>query len=373
MNRSGLLPTSQARGRNDGLDGSNGSNRCQTRLCQITAHNDREAIHAWLSEYTHKPTTYRAYQKESERLLLWALIQHKKAFSSLDRQDFEAYFEFLKNPQPRDFWCGPKGKYFEWKPFVGPLSHSAQKTAIAIIDSLVSYLVQAAYLDFNPISLMRRKFNRFSAPIKTERSLNDDEWEAFLQALHQMPESLDKARLRFLVAILFLLGLRIQEVASHTFGHFREIQGDWWFFVTGKGDKSAKIPVNHDLLEELKCFRRQLRLSELPEPDERYPLIPSWRSQNALSTRQMSALIKKLALQTGLSKLESLSPHWLRHHSATMQDKAGVRFTHIKANHRHENDQTTRRYVHSLDKERHADMQKLTFDLTSSKVNTKYH
>ncbi|MEI6805834.1 MAG: site-specific integrase, partial [Myxococcaceae bacterium] len=146
---------------------------------------------------------------------------------------------------------------------------------------------------------------------------------------------------------------------THTFGHFRQIQDDWWFFVTGKGDKSAKIPVNDDLLNELMRFRRQLRLSELPEPDERYPLIPSWRSQGSLSTRQMSSLIKNLALKTDIEKLKKLSPHWLRHHSASMQDRAGIRFTHIKANHRHENDQTTRRYVHSLDKERHEEMQKL--------------
>jgi site-specific recombinase XerD len=332
-----------------------GTNRCLTRTCQIDAQNDREAINAWLAEYTHKTTTYRAYKKESDRLLLWALVQKQKDFSSLDRQDFEEYFKFLENPQPKDFWCGPKGQ----KPFVGPLSLSAQKTAIAIIDSLLNYLVQACYLEFNPISLMRRKLKRFAPVIQTERMLNDSEWETFLQALHDLPENLDKARLKFLISILFLLGLRIEEVATHTFGHFRQVQNDWWFFVTGKGDKSAKIPVNDSLLEELKIFRRKLRLSELPDPEERYPLIPSWRSSGSLSTRQMSVLIKNLALQTGIKKLEKLSPHWLRHHSATMQDKAGVRFTHIKANHRHENEQTTRRYVHSLDKERHEDMQKL--------------
>jgi hypothetical protein len=42
-----------------------------------------------------------------------------------------------------------------------------------------------------------------------------------------------------------------------------------------------------------------------------------------------------------------------------MQDRAGVSFKHIRANHRHENDETTRRYVHAIDKERHQDMQKL--------------
>ena len=295
---------------------------------------------------------------------MWAIVQQKKPFSALDRQDFEAYFQFLQNPQPQEFWCSSI--------FKGPLSLSAQKTAIAIIDSLLGYLVQASYLDFNPISLMRKKLKRFVPAIQTERILEAEEWQAFLNALHALPEGLDKARLRFLVAILFLLGLRIEEVASHSLGHFRQIQGQWWFLVTGKGDKEAQIPVNEHLLNELKCYRKALRLSELPDPNfiEAYPLIPSWRSPGSLSARQMNNLIKGLALKTGIQKLEKMSAHWIRHHSASMQDKAGIRFAHIKANHRHENDQTTRRYIHSLNKERHEDMQKLTFDFPASHQDT---
>src|SRR3989338_993939 len=117
------------------FSGISGSNRCRSRPCQIRASNDREAIETWLSEYAHKKSTHRAYKKESERLLMWAIVQQKKPFSALDRQDFEAYFQFLQNPQPQEFWCSSI--------FKGPLSLSAQKTAIAIIDSLLGYLVQA--------------------------------------------------------------------------------------------------------------------------------------------------------------------------------------------------------------------------------------
>jgi len=42
-----------------------------------------------------------------------------------------------------------------------------------------------------------------------------------------------------------------------------------------------------------------------------------------------------------------------------MQDRAGIQFKHIRANHRHENDETTRRYVHAIDNERHKEMKKL--------------
>ena len=60
-----------------------------------------------------------------------------------------------------------------------------------------------------------------------------------------------------------------------------------------------------------------------------------------------------------MQKLKKFSAHWLRNLSASMQDRAGIEFKHIRANHRHENDETTRKYVHSIDRERHDDMQKL--------------
>jgi len=88
----------------------------------------------------------------------------------------------------------------------------------------------------------------------------------------------------------------------------------------------------------------------------------------------MNKLLKKVALlaveqypnnKEKAQKLRKFSAHWLRHMSASMQDKMGVSFKHIRANLRHENDETTRRYVHALDEERHNDMQKLTmFDRT---------
>ena len=56
-----------------------------------------------------------------------------KPLSSLNRQDFEGYLNFLADPQPAQLWCGPKAdrRTEKWRPFVGPLSESAVLTAIA--------------------------------------------------------------------------------------------------------------------------------------------------------------------------------------------------------------------------------------------------
>jgi chemotaxis response regulator CheB len=58
-------------------------------------------------------------------------------------------------------------------------------------------------------------------------------------------------------------------------------------------------------------------------------------------------------------KLESLSPHWLRHLSASHQDLVGISGIMIQANHRHESYSTTQIYLHVPDVLRAEEMQKL--------------
>ena len=86
------------------FDGSHGENRCPQAGCQIEAANDRQAIQCWLEEFADSPQTQRAYRKEAERLLLWAVRRRHKPLSSLLREDFQAYQAFLANPQQTTYW-----------------------------------------------------------------------------------------------------------------------------------------------------------------------------------------------------------------------------------------------------------------------------
>lgn len=305
----------------------------------------------------------------------------KTTLGKLDRDDVEAYVHFLQNPEPRERWCGPKGGRKalgnkNWYPFAGPLGASAIKTSLAILNSLMSYLVDARYADFNPFMLMRRK-TRFQDKFVLqnlaiqERILGPREWQVVIQALNSYPHNAKKERLTFLVTILFLLGLRIDELARATWAQFRQINQKWWFFVQGKGDRLGKIPVNTELLHAVITYRHAQGKSPLPSELDTSPVISSLSDPNrGLGTRQMSNLIKELAHHAAAllshepqiqQKLLRFSPHWLRHLSASAQDLAGISFTHIKHNLRHQNEQTTRQYVHAYDDERHQDMEKLKF------------
>jgi integrase/recombinase XerD len=370
------------------LNGAEGTNRERQERCQIHAKHDYEAIQCWLNEYRQKETTYRSYQKEAERLLLWSVFQCQKAFSSLDRDDFEKYFEFLDNPTPKDRWCardqggGRKRGDAGWRPFVGALSPSAKQTAIRCIDSLLNYLVDARYLNFNPLSLMRKRNSRAnlkpSMLAVQERMLDLDEWHAMLDTLENLPaneflEKQEKERLNFLINILYFLGLRINELATHTWNAFRKMDDHWWFVVMGKGDKPGMIPVCDELLRAVIQYRTFLKKAPFPQTDETDPLIASLALGEAIKPRQINKILKKLALETAnkfadqpdkVKKLKKFSAHWLRHLSASMQDRAGIKFTHIQANHRHESGETTRRYVHAIDDDRHHDMQKLSLRMS---------
>src|SRR5690606_10043117 len=80
------------------LLGHDGVNRADIARLQIDAKNDLEAVTAFLGEYDKSAGTLRIYQRECERLLLWAWIECEKPLSSLNRQDFEGYLNFLADP-----------------------------------------------------------------------------------------------------------------------------------------------------------------------------------------------------------------------------------------------------------------------------------
>lgn len=351
-----------------------GSNFSNSKLCQIKATHDLEAIGAWLDEYRDTPLTHRVYSKEVERLLLWCYLDRQKPLSALTRDDLKDYECFLSNPMPQDLWCGRKGPVRgspQWRPFEKGLSQSSINKAMSALKSLFNFLVDVRYLEVNPLSIRRRSKNQKqaisdSALAVSARILNDDEWEAMLDVLNSWPETTDeerfaKQRLILIVHTLFFLGLRVSELVSHTWGNFRQIKNHWWFFVTGKGGKQAKIPVSLRLMLTIADYRLLLKLPIEPASYEQRPIIQHLTSEKPLGARAINSLLKELALETAkrftgephkVEKLKQFSPHWLRHLSASMQDRAGVKFTHIRDNLRHSKDDTTRIYVHAEDEER---------------------
>ena len=388
------------------LDGSQGVNRADHAQLQIVAVNDIEAMTAFLSEYDQSPGTHRIYSRECERLMLWAYHECHKPISSLTRQDFEGYINFLMDPQPAAQWCGIKARKEkpEWRPFVGPLEESAVFTAIAALNSLMSYLVDAGYLSGNPLGLIRqrrRKMNAIGnvdgkakpgkAPLhgtvvdeeaKVERFFDDVMWKAINAAVEAMQstdeeKNADYERARFVCAFLYLLAPRVHEMETHTMNCFREVRGLWWWNVVGKGAKSARVPVTDDMLKALARDRISLGLPSLPDRSDTSPLLRSTRFPGkGITARWLNMLLKDIfsracaylpeSMAWKAEKLRAASAHWGRHTSITAKVDAGMGLHFVQKDARHDSPRTTGHYTHDDELVWHAEAQKLRLNWSES-------
>ena len=364
------------------LDGSHGDNRLPRAHCQIQANNDWEAINCWLAEFDDSPHTYRKYRTEAERLLLWAIKQRRRPISGLSREDFQAYQVFIGNPQPATYWCGPRAPRHSpsWRPFQGPLSQSSQRQALIVINALLSYWVDAGYIRGNPLSLIRRR-NKTLTPatnndIAQERFLDQETWEYLKNHIAALPQQTRREiehfeRTRFLFHFLYLLAPRVSEIASHSMNSFREYRGRWWWFVEGKGQKRAKVPVSDEMLDALMRYRRFLGLNDLPSEEDASPILRSIKGTKGVSDNMVYRLVKNVV--TGAAdniesehplcakKLQKASTHWFRHTSVTHGDDLGIGIKYIQASARHDKIETTAIYRHADDHRWHDEWKKLKF------------
>jgi integrase len=131
-----------------------------------------------------------------------------------------------------------------------------------ILNTLFAWLVNADYLAGNPLSLSRQRA-RQTKP-RVTRFLNDDLWQAVktaIDAIDAMPRATAReqehyARVRWLISLLYLMGLRISEVVRNPMGGFfrrrdRDGRDRWWLAITGKGDKERLLPATTELMAEL--------------------------------------------------------------------------------------------------------------------------
>lgn len=360
----------------DNLSGTNGINRANRNACQIAADDDLAAIRTWLAEYQDSPQTFRNYRKEAERLLLWALVERKKSLSDLNRDDFIAYEQFLADPQPSDKWCGPRfsRNTEQWRPFQGPLKPQSQRQALVIIQSLLNYLVEAGYLAANPFALRRRRLPKAQKDDQVvERYLEKELWEyLYIYVIEQTPTTLRETahyeRNRYLLSLLYLLTPRVSEIACHTMGSFREREGKWWWHVTGKGNKTQRIPMNSTMLDALLRYRQYLKLPSRPEINEETPILLNITGKHGVGANMIYRIVKKIASEAAdnleqinpvkAGKLRQASTHWFRHTGLTHQLDTGIDLRFVNKNARHAKMETTSIYLHAEDDAWHDEMSK---------------
>jgi site-specific recombinase XerD len=353
------------------VNGSRGAFRAPQATCTLSATDDYQAVQAWL-ELQDAQATQRAYRKEAERLMLWAILQRGKALSSLTTEDAIAYRAFLRNPSPRERWVGASRPRTsgEWRPFQGALAPRSVGYALSVVGALYRWLIAQRYVLANPFAGIKVKGASRSAAIDVSHVFSEHEWAL----IRPVADGLEwtggwteegAQRLRFVLDFWYATGLRPSEIVAAVLGHIEDdARHDPWLNVLGKGSKRGKVVLP---LLARGALDRYLAQRELPVTSTLWkpstPLVPALAEEGAgVSASRLWSVMRRFFLHAA-TELETVSPstaqklkqatgHWMRHTHATHALGRGVDLTTVRDNLRHASVATTSVYLHTDDTKR---------------------
>ncbi|MGY4725799.1 phage integrase family protein [Burkholderia pyrrocinia] len=359
----GIVPWDQLRVPHE-VDGSHGQFRAPSRVCLLNASNDYEAIQSWLSLH-ESIATQRAYRKEAERLILWAIVERGLALSSLTTDDAIAYRAFLRRPTPRERWVGPSQPRhsIEWRPFNGPLSPRSTAYALTVLSALFRWLVEQRYVLANPFAGVKVR-GTVTSGLDVTRGFTEGEW----LLIRTMADGLEWSygwtapaarRLRFLLDFGYATGLRASELVGATLGDIRtDEHGDHWLHLVGKGRKLGKVTLPRLARSALDQYLMQRGSPVTPERwDPTTPIVASLDEDGSrIETTRLGRVLRRFfmlvadAIQAErpatAEKLRRASPHWMRHTHASHALARGAELIMVRDNLRHASISTTSTYLH---------------------------
>jgi site-specific recombinase XerD len=398
------------------LDGTRGLYRRPQAQCLLRATNDYQAILAWLrSKHGLTPDqkahlkarrrqrdigveqgldwlqalshTQRAYRKEAERFLLWAITHKGKALSSMNNEDCTEYRDFLGDPQPRSHWCGERSRERWsplWRPFEGPLSASAQRHAVTILKNLYGFLVDQNYLMGNPWSAVG--VPRTSGPtVNAGRSFSLAQWQFIDAQLKGLSATSANQRLGFGLHLLYATGLRLSEVVAATVDDLQWVEyppdasddqpmQGWLLRVIGKGQRLREVPLPADVVSELNRYLASRGLASHPhdignqgafllgKASDAAERAPGLSTGQTIDPRQgiaattfydqikaffahCAAVLRGQGDAKGVERFYKASTHWMRHSHASHAIAAGMPIEIAQQNLGHASLATTTVYV----------------------------
>ena len=213
--------------------------------CLLPARNDREAVDSWLDAAPRSTATRRSYRKEAERLLLWAVLVRRKAMSSLDGDDLQAYRDFLSAPPAE--WCGPRHVQRwspRWRPLEGPLAPAAVRQAFVVLHGLFAFWIRRAYIKSNPFAA--QPLRALSPPkAAVPRTITLADWAELEILLEQEVSTVRGRRVARALRWLRFSGLGLAELTKVRCEHLHQVQaslGDSeWTIALEDGPRSRLV------------------------------------------------------------------------------------------------------------------------------------
>lgn len=345
----------------------------------IRVTNDEEAIDAYLDEYRESPNTRRLYAKELRRFLIWTRDFAHRRFAHLMRDDLRDFETWMRKP-PDHLIGDTRAPYGDekWRPFRAPLSPNCCHQALRVVAAFLDWLVQAGYVNANPMGLVRQKRRKVRAekgdkvrPATVSRhGLTLEAISFIFQHLAAMPRATAEeietaARAELVIQILLTTGARRSELANATVNNLVCEKNRWRLHVIAKGGDVGTLQIGDAVIQALKAYNVCRGLPDLPHMRDNHPVIAQiGNPKQGISDNMLYRIAKrvmgdaaKLAGKHGAenakNQLEQASTHWLRHTSISkIADTSGnVRMT--KGFGRHSSADTTLGYLNTESDELH--------------------
>ena len=232
----------------------------------LEATNDLQAVKSWLKNHRDKsPATQEVYERAIERLVLWAIVERRRALSSLSSDDFVDFRDFLYKPPAH--WCGREAvmKFSEdWRPLRGGLSEAGVRQVIGAVKSMFKSWRAAGYLYADPTDVLsfrrpqekKGKDHASEAPpskpmkLQVNHAFVNEDLQAMKRTLEEMPEGPSRRRLRAILLLLLTAGLRRGEPQRLSWGSIKQLRTEQnnlaegkQLTVIGKGNKERVLPL----------------------------------------------------------------------------------------------------------------------------------
>lgn len=233
------------------------------------------------------------------------------------------------------------------------LAPSTVARKLSGLSSWYDFLVKLQAVALNPVAGADRPYvNRdFSAtvglsPDEVGLMLKKAEKSGGSEASAARSGSRNEARDRAVITLLADLGLRVGEVVGLDLADLGWERGHRTIRFVGKGNKQRRRALTPSAGEAVDGYLGV-------RGTEDGPLFLTSRG-NRLDRHAVFRLVRRLALQAGLSEADRLSPHSLRHAFATTARSEGVPLEDVQDAMGHADPRTTRRYDrdrHNLDRD----------------------
>lgn len=261
------------------------------------ASTDTELIRLWISQKSL--TTQKTYITISRQFLTFA-------GKELEEVKLEDILLWLESFQLRN------------------KSQNTINNKLAAIKSLFSFGVKTGYLSANPASMIKTTKTKDAL---NERILLDTE-------VKELINSASNERDRFILILLYILGLRISELVGLNWSDFQPTDEAIAVTIFGKGHKTRTLLITKALWSELK---------QLPRSDKTEAVFLS-RFGNRLDRHAIHRLIKKAVEKAGINP--HTSAHWLRHAHACHSLNNGAGIDLLMKSLGHSSLAVTSRYLH---------------------------